>query len=277
MSSTVEKCALCLQLKELCESHLLPKGNYRRLRGSSPQITNGELVHVSSGKAWFSSKELKRPLLCFDCEQRFSTHGEKYFHAMCLQADGRFPLWERLRLSGGERQEMPTTVSYDSRRLAEPYPVDLGYFALSIFWRASSIKWSASSDQRFELPPEAKENLRQYLLGETALSDDIALFVNILSENNHPLDLRYVAYTPVKLPDGPGLPEGTSFYEFVALGVHFGLLVGREVRFAHDLCFIHGQLHKIFVSDELEDSLMNRLGNMLKNSSATGRLKNQNS
>lgn len=65
--SSLDQCRLCLQSKELQESHIIPRFVYSWLRETSAtghmRITHTPNLRVQDG--------VKRKLLCWDCEQLF--------------------------------------------------------------------------------------------------------------------------------------------------------------------------------------------------------------
>src|SRR5947208_4164630 len=87
----IGKCKLCVREGvELQGSHFLPKGAYKRLRDSTSKNPNPYLLTVKG--AVQTSWQMKAPLLCRDCEQRFQKSGENWVLKHCLQGDGSFPL-----------------------------------------------------------------------------------------------------------------------------------------------------------------------------------------
>lgn len=62
-------CKLCLQEKELCESHIIPKFVYRPVNDEKRR----EVV-VSENKYSIVQNGVKIPLLCKECEGKFSNY-----------------------------------------------------------------------------------------------------------------------------------------------------------------------------------------------------------
>jgi hypothetical protein len=91
-----------------------------------------------------TSKQIKTRLLCSECEQRFSKHGETWVLARCLQADGSFPLAALLasRLPDVSLPTSPTRVYY-AAAIPEINIMALTYFAASIFWRGAVHPWKS--------------------------------------------------------------------------------------------------------------------------------------
>jgi hypothetical protein len=80
---TAAVCKLCLQLvPRLEKSHFLSAGIYRRLRDDTEKNPNPWLLTPDG--AVQTSDQMKEPLLCSKCEQRFSKFGENWVLKYCL-------------------------------------------------------------------------------------------------------------------------------------------------------------------------------------------------
>src|SRR5260370_42473280 len=89
-------CKLCLQTKELQNSHYLPKGAYRVNR--APALKNPDPVVLSNDELRQSSAQLSDYLLCSDCEQKFSKNGESWVLNNIPRNYGeRFPMLDALK------------------------------------------------------------------------------------------------------------------------------------------------------------------------------------
>ncbi|WP_211314285.1 hypothetical protein, partial [Celeribacter halophilus] len=88
-----KNCALCLQERELKNSHIMPQSMYRAA-GRAGEPFESDLIHVDHmrGTAVRTSKQLKQKLLCESCEDKFSRIGEDYFARICFQGAGTFEL-----------------------------------------------------------------------------------------------------------------------------------------------------------------------------------------
>src|SRR5687768_8597876 len=65
----VGTCALCLETRELRDSHFLPAGFYRIMREGSGE----DPVLVNKSAAFMSSAQARAHLLCGECEHRLTT------------------------------------------------------------------------------------------------------------------------------------------------------------------------------------------------------------
>ncbi|HYA88462.1 MAG TPA: hypothetical protein VEI57_15510, partial [Nitrospirota bacterium] len=128
------QCQLCLEIKDLQDSHYLPKGIYKRLIEKNEKNPNP--WNISSKAAIQTSRQLRSHLLCADCEQRFNKKGEKWVLENCLQGDDSYPLASILNLRRPDLSSSnnPTKIYYASN-IPEIDTSALTYFAASIFWR----------------------------------------------------------------------------------------------------------------------------------------------
>src|SRR5664280_2328887 len=123
-------CALCLNERELQESHLLPKSLYRYVRPKTQGNTSP--VVVSLDRAWNTDKQITKHLLCFDCEQRFSQGGENWTLRQMFRGEKSFRLLSMLDACTPVAKQPEYTI-YALGDLAEVRVQDLTYFALSVF------------------------------------------------------------------------------------------------------------------------------------------------
>lgn len=135
------QCRLCLQERELRESHIVPKFLYQNLLNDKRQIM-GVTGHGNRGWKPLQDGE-KEPLFCESCEQHFNEYFEKPFRALWLEAKPLPNPW----LDDDARC---ITVNYDSFKL----------FHLSILYRASVTTLPTFAAVR--LGPHA-EKIRQLL------------------------------------------------------------------------------------------------------------------
>ena len=121
------KCKLCLQSRDLRDSHLMAAALYKN-RGR-PENRNPNPMRVTARASIQTSLQLSNFVFCGDCEQQFSKNGEKY--VMSQVYDGktkRFPLLDTLRGSSAS-WKMPEFVGYDDSAVPSIDRDQLGYFA----------------------------------------------------------------------------------------------------------------------------------------------------
>src|SRR6266566_1683964 len=130
------QCKLCLQDKNLRDSHLLPRALYKMTR--DPARNPPDPIVITSKITVRTSKQVKDYLLCQDCEHLFNKNGEHWVMQQVYNGKD-FPLFDRLKLALHVYADpilqaySGTAVGIDTGKLA--------YFALSVLWRASVHKW----------------------------------------------------------------------------------------------------------------------------------------
>ena len=146
-------CALCLQPKELRDSHIIPNAYFKAMKREN----SGKLVAFDSSdesEARQSIESWYQKLLCHECEQRFSRWETSSIETLRRTAQSI----EQTGNHGG----LIKSYDYSTFRL----------FLLSILWRAT-----ASDLPEFDemvLPTEYQERLRRALREESP-SENLAL------------------------------------------------------------------------------------------------------
>jgi hypothetical protein len=159
----IGQCKLCLQIRALQDSHLMPAALYRR--GRLDGDPNPYPTMVTARGKFQTSKEIKDYVLCRECEQRFNRNGERYTMSQVAQkGGGSFPLLQTLRSCQQTKEAYGATYYGQSATLT----IDrdkIGYFALSVFWRAGAHSWRRpfGANNQIHLG-EHQEMLRLYLL-----------------------------------------------------------------------------------------------------------------
>ncbi|WP_379555001.1 hypothetical protein [Pseudomonas sp. MD332_8] len=245
MEMVVMVCALCKEEKgTLIDSHFMPAAAYQHVRGTE-ETGNGPPVLISLRRksAIQTDKQIKRPLLCSDCEDLFSKKGERMMGQLWATASG-FPLLDLLNskatISKGERFDM-----YDGRLLDAGVVSSIFYFAMSIFWRAQVWDWGYEEDPyKRALGEHYESKFRKFLLGRETL-DNVLLFVNVNSDS----DTTAVMTFPLS-----GRSGADRLHTFSLLGFKFTMYVGRSISSATRAPF---EIHKtqiMFVSSDLKKS-----------------------
>ena len=210
-------CALCLESRALLESHFLPAALYKNLMDPDGIIKN--MIVSNQKTASEESKQMKRDLLCQGCEIRFQQGGENWVLGKRLMPNDSFPLREILLKHPADETRNGGSF-YKTDGLPEIKPVQLLYFAASIFWRASACDWDTPLGlyQQLVLPSDTKESLRRFLLGEEQFPQGVGILL-ILSASARPLDLMTL----------PALNTGETQwkqFEFYVPGMKFVMIVG---------------------------------------------------
>jgi hypothetical protein len=175
-------CKLCLLTKDLRDSHLMPRSLYKKSRGSG---TKGNLdpFLVTKNAQKQSSYQITDYVFCGDCEHRLNVNGEHYVLGLVAQQNLDFPLLDLLQAATptvkhahGETYSATGTPVIDRGKIA--------YFAISVFWRASIHTWELEDGKKvkIDLGPKYNEELRQYLMGLTAVPKNVSLQLVVCSD-----------------------------------------------------------------------------------------------
>lgn len=247
-------CKLCLRRRTLRKSHLIPAGVYREC--SEPSLPNPNPT-ISTSRALFqSSKQLWNHVLCSDCERRLDKSGEDYSLRQMAHRDGRFPLLDQLTTTPPDSVTGDLALYFGSRR-PEIKIAKLGYFAMSVFWRAAAHNWDQDIRQ-LGLGP-AEEEIRKFLMSEDEYPTSTTLFAKL-----SPRPALMASYTPVQVSSG-----AVNDYRFYIPGIEFELWVGRPMPSRlRRYCTYSSPHHPIFVTFEVTRNA----GEMLKRHMTTGRL-----
>jgi hypothetical protein len=228
------KCKLCLHMADLQNSHLMPASLYKKSRIPGAINPNPTLITGKGSKQ--TSRQIRNFVLCRNCEQLFSKNGENYVMTQVFDGKSKkFPLLETLRATaptwGG-----PEFVGYELGATPDIDREKLGYFALSVFWRASVHIWRERGEEpvTLDLGKVYNESFRQYLLGQAGFPADVVLLV--------------VACTDALSQDTFCVPSLGSrnverTYSFMAKGLNFLMIVGKQLRApaVRELCAVTGK------------------------------------
>jgi hypothetical protein len=205
---------------------------------------NIRLEYLSRGgvRNLVADNEIKAPLLCYECEQRFSKNGESEVlrHIAGKIAKRPIPLLEKLApLVAKEEDE--TLKSYCGAEAGLNMDM-FAYFALSIAWR-STHSWPVSGDE--DTKPLTlglyKEPIRRFLAEEKReFPPDLAVIVIVCTDKVS----REAWFLPTQADD--------IWYHdlrFLALGVLFRILLGKDMPpvLRRDSC--HAEGRRIHVGD----------------------------
>jgi hypothetical protein len=170
-------CALCVQNRELRNSHLVPKALYRLTRARNGRTNPNPVIVTARGRRQTSFQAV-RPLLCSECEQRFDHLGEDWVLKHCYRGYGRFRLRELLRQSTPLHSDEHFTI-YCASSVPQLSIDRLVYFCMSVFWRASVCDWESSGEKyrAIRLGTKYQEQIRKYLLGAAELPQSASILV----------------------------------------------------------------------------------------------------
>jgi hypothetical protein len=133
------KCRLCLQHRELKDSHLLPRSMYKLLR--SPGTAEPNPLFIGSEKVGTNSGQYRDRLLCGECEDRFSKLGETWVMGNCWREDEIFLIRDALRAHTPTEHIPGILTVYEAASVPSIKTAHILYFAASVFWRAAVHRW----------------------------------------------------------------------------------------------------------------------------------------
>lgn len=202
-------CKLCNQLKDLRDSHIVPRWSHRRLVRVGETTGMPRTIQVFDDTAMVLATQDSEHLLCAECEQRFGLW-ENAVARVAVQPDDSFPALDRVAVIG---------AAADGRKIADAstLPDDLIPFALSILWRASVC--GLENYRNVSLGARYNEEFRAYLHGETPIPDNVRLLVQLLEPTEPRIDRLIVP------------PESDAIgayhrHQFLIFGMYFYVAVG---------------------------------------------------
>lgn len=231
-------CRLCLAPRVLQRSHLLPRAIYRDLR--TPSLLNPNPLLTSGGQTEVGQEQVTVDLLCADCEERFNRNGERWVLANGYRLAGPSNLY-RLLSEAVPHQGYPDGTVYAGRDIAGLNIQQLGYFGISVFWRAAVAPWEHTGQDGPLLSLGSYEHsIRAFLLGTGPFPTVAALWVAVMRTATPP---------PVMTFPRGGSRGMYHQHNFDIPGLSFTLFVGRQLpQHAHELCAIHSPSGFVFFS-----------------------------
>lgn len=211
-------CKLCQKKRPLCQSHLMPKGAYALCRAKHAKNPNPLLI--SYNFTMQTSRQLKTPLLCFDCEQLLREKGEDWVIPQLARVGGPFLLDASLRASPPLFTE-PDLVAYALETIKGIHVPDLIHFAMGIFWKSAVHSWVKKEAEPWLSLGPYTEPVRKFLLGETPFPVEMALSLSVLPSpvalisfhypiatiEADPVCMLYICGLSYMLWMGPNIPD----------------------------------------------------------------------
>lgn len=186
----VAPCRLCLEVRDIQDSHILPKWVYRRAvarKQGAPPSPVAQPIRLDGRTAVATNTQASEHLLCKACEHRLGLWDD-YASKITRQADGRFPALDGALVGevvepGGVRLGLAPGI--DGELLAR--------FVCSVIWRASITSWREFD--RVSLGP-FEERFRRFLLGEASLPEEARLVLKLLAPPGD-LPVDQMAWGPI--------------------------------------------------------------------------------
>jgi len=234
-------CKLCLKDADLCDSHYVSKAVYALLRANGDQP-----IMMTASFATLTDRQVKKPLLCLDCEQRFSKHGENYALSLVNRDDNIFKALELIN-AAEPRQSADGFLTYFSKEAGIDND-QLAYFAVSTVWRGAIASWNTSSRTAtggLQLGKH-EESMRRYLLGEIAFPSDLIVRLMITID----LPSRIAVLFPWHSLINPRL----NVFSFLVRGLWFEVVAGDTFPAAlQRTCCVRSPEGLLFVGDRGKD------------------------
>jgi hypothetical protein len=218
VSRPTDTCRLCLKVRPLCKSHLVPKANFKTLRATGKK--NPHPLLISGGVVRTTSAQTQEYLLCDECEQRLRINGEDWVLSNCYRGEGEFNIRKVLLAAEPWYGDQDIQI-FKASAVPEIAITPIIYFGLSVFWRAAVRDWRLPGVPiiRIDLGPY-EEPLRRYLLAESAFPDRMALNVGVSSTT----DVASYFILPMS-----GNDSGFHYHKFSVPGMQFLLFVGSRM------------------------------------------------
>lgn len=249
----IDVCKLCFQVKELRDSHYIPRRAYSMNMAKS--LPNPNPVVVSHGKVKQVSDQLRGHTFCGDCEQMLSNKGEKWALANIPADQGEpFPLQDAI-ISKNPVFINENVNVYEGRKI-KAFDMDrLIYFAMSIFWRGAAREWKSSLGG---IAPHVDlgntfEPIRQYLLGGP-FPDDVALLISIYNWKP-PMNAATVVFKETG--------SFGDYHWFYLNGLGFMLFVGNVPKSVRQLCAYHSPSGYVHIDRRFSDMVRETLKEQL--------------
>jgi hypothetical protein len=227
-------CKLCLQQRELRDSHYIPASLYRRIK----KLAGADPVVMTPTFVMSTSRQIHDYVFCGDCEDRLNVGGEKYLHA--ISANGRsFPL--RDMLASGRPTPLGPHLRYSGRQIGLDVQ-KLVYFAVSMVWRGGVHPWRTIDRQTSQLAVGSHmEEMRRFLMGEIPLPREIGLLVIVC--------LDFASQIHTLAPFLVGGEQTDTLFEMLMLGITLRVGINHPEQEFYALCCTHTSDNGIVVGN----------------------------
>ena len=208
-------CKLCRQYKELCDSHLIPAAMYKYLLDRTQK--NPHPIVVGRNITTTTSQQVTDYVLCADCEDLFNKNGENWMVRQVWNGQ-RFPLLDRLNVAHPQYM-FREFVAFSG--VATGVDTDkLGYFGLSVLWRAAVHIWATpfgGRTSRLNLG-SSEEPIRSFLLRQSPFPNNICAVLATVCTDKASVGSFYMPSPVSRIPE--------TAFSLLTLGVHFMVFVG---------------------------------------------------
>ncbi|EKN4714807.1 hypothetical protein FG465_003572 [Yersinia enterocolitica] len=172
----IDICALCLNMKELRDSHFLPKFVYRTMNKIKKDKSEKVLLQFNRNAAPIFH-EIKKYLLCECCEAKLNLNGEDYVARLLLKTNNQPTKIHSIYSKNMLRKELFNTSNIEGLDNKKIF-----YFATSIFWRAT-FEWYGSTP--LILKESSTSEMRQLLTYDDGSSSYIIICLPLFLFEQH--------------------------------------------------------------------------------------------
>jgi len=210
-----------------------------------------------------TQRQLWRHLLCGDCEQRFSNHGESLIMRL-VQRSTEFALLDRLKLAVPFSVE-PNVVAFSGSG-AGVDTEQLAYFALSVLWRSGVEQWRTLNQQTTGVSLGVfEEPIRKYLAGESGFPPGIVVTATVCTD----IGSRFCTFAPSERKDT--LFPSPS-YSLLVRGIWFHILTGiPPSAIVREACCVNSSNKVLFVKD-CEKEILQAGGHIMASAAVSPKL-----
>lgn len=187
-------------------------------------------VNAESQSVGNKVRQAKKPLLCEECEDKFSKHGETHVIGSCYKKADQFALMTQLDIAS------PSGCSNNGKRYYLGLDVTpkinfqaYAYFALSILWRGSVTDWgSPYNGFKNALGDVYTESFRQYLYGNGAFPENTLVCVYVDFDQPSQMGLLILPVPAIKVDEGSN--SRYRVHTFAIPGISFKVVVGGNAK-----------------------------------------------
>jgi hypothetical protein len=176
--------------------------------------------------------------------------------ANCFQADGSFPLREKLMATDRFWAYQPSDRVYSTAGVPGISRGKIVYFASSVFWRAAVHEWRLRGEIVSAGLGLYEDALRRFLMGEAPFpSETCVLLVRVSAV------VRLLQMATFPTVENMG---GFRQHRFIMLGMDFRLAVGKRIPDHYrELCHAHSQGAFVIISENLDIKLYSSLASVM--------------
>ncbi|MFY0614766.1 MAG: hypothetical protein JXQ99_24780 [Hyphomicrobiaceae bacterium] len=218
-------CKLCRIPDALRRSHLLAAAFYKIVTRQENGWADHPVKYDSvSETALYSNDQLQQHLLCDACEDRLKKYGEDTVTRQCWRAGDKFRLKALLQSVDPHRTPEGDTY-WDDSVIGGQINIDsYRYFALSVLWRASVVRWpGATANYNGALGQKYSEQFRNYLIHGEPFPKNVIISI-FVEFDSAPLIFMT---SPQSIPASFDSYNFRS-HSFVVPGLMFQIFVGRD-------------------------------------------------